>query len=100
MDSLVQTRLNEEIEDVDENTEIGDAAQTSSVENSDWAIRMGTQYRSVLLGHYTPRGFAVTGMAICVVHSKKEFRFPGETVAMVSRSLLDSGDVVPVYVTE
>lgn len=98
MDGLIRTRLNREIEEA--NTDMDETAAASSMDTPDWAMQMGDKYRSVLLGHYAPRGFAITGMVVFSVDSKKPYRFPGKTVELVSRSLLDFGDVAPVFVDE
>jgi hypothetical protein len=107
METLVQDRLNEEIAGEEDITQEGDDDdddeqddESSLADTTDWATQMGDEYRSVLLGHNTSQGFAITGMAILVTNPRNEYIFPAETVEKVSRSLYDSGDAAKVYASE
>jgi tetratricopeptide (TPR) repeat protein/tRNA A-37 threonylcarbamoyl transferase component Bud32 len=100
MDTLVVDRLTSEIEGHEDITQDGTDEETSCMETADWATQMGEEYRSVLLGHTTSEGYALTGMAILVTSPKKTFKFPAETVEVVSRALFDSGDVAKVFAAD
>ncbi len=91
LDAMAQRYLSAEIEDAQEKTmsvaDLGAAAPGH--ETSEWHER----FRSVLLGHRTGRGFAITGLAVMVMAPNEAFSFPNDVLFAVSKSLLDAGDV-------
>jgi hypothetical protein len=100
MDTLVGDHIHEEVEGSEEITQDGTDEVSSSMEITDWATQMGEEFRSLLLGHNTPQGYAITGMAIMVTSPKKLFKYPAEAVEVVSRSLFDSGDVAKLFAAD
>jgi hypothetical protein len=67
--------------------------ETSIYEKSDWIGFRGEKYHPLLIAHQTREGFAITGMAVLLVDPTRRFVFPSETVAAISKSLLEMGDV-------
>jgi tetratricopeptide (TPR) repeat protein/tRNA A-37 threonylcarbamoyl transferase component Bud32 len=100
MDTLVGDRINEEVEGSEEITQDGTDEESSRMETSDWATQMGEELRSILFGHNTQQGYAITGMAIMVTSPKKLFKYPAEAVEIISRSLYDSGDVAKLFAAD
>jgi hypothetical protein len=97
MDTLVRLRITNEIEGTADIT-----VETTDIENpqlvtEDWAVTLGSEYRSIILGHYEPEGFALTGLAVLVIDLNSEIKRPIDTVQAISRSLLQAGDVAKVF---
>jgi hypothetical protein len=65
-----------------------------------FALQGGEQYRLILLGHNTKRGYGITGVAVMLLDQENEFRYPADIIEIVSRFMEESGSVdtfVTVY---
>jgi tetratricopeptide (TPR) repeat protein len=60
----------------------------------------GEEHHCIVLGHATREGFALTGLAFLLTDPNTAYNYPAKTVAIVSRALLESGDVARVYAAE
>ncbi len=97
LDPMVERYLSAEIEAGEEVTMTSYDRETPADMKSDWSGYGGGLLRPLLLNHNTDHGQAITGIAVLVLEPGREFRFPGEAIASVSKSLLDAGDVATVY---
>jgi hypothetical protein len=97
MDMLVEDRFSDEIEGKSDMTQFSTEEEASSVCTVDFATQLGQDYRSVILGHNMPQGFAITGIAVLITNPKKTFKYPAETIHVFSKALLESGGVATVY---
>lgn len=97
MDTLVKLRMTDEIEGTADMTAATADMEKPQLDTADWAVALGSEYRSIVLGHYEEEGFALTGLAVLVVDPCKEFKRPIDTAQAISRSLLDAGDVARVF---
>jgi hypothetical protein len=99
LDALVQECLSAEIEGTNDMTMASAASEivSSVTERTDWSGQQGENYHPVVIGHRTPKGFAVAGLAVLLVDPSKTYIFPGKIVAAISKSLVDAGDITAAY---
>ncbi len=96
MDEVAKQHLQAETDDSSDITmTVADLAATSASQLG-WTNHRGEEYCPVLLGHEKEDGFCITGLAVLLPHPGKRFVLPVEAAAVVSRGLLEAGDVTAV----
>jgi hypothetical protein len=82
---LARRRL---LAEASEDLTTADEEQETPQEGSDnWVGPQGDKYYPLVLGHTTPEGFAVAGLAVLRVNSDNRFEYPSELIASVSKVL-------------
>jgi hypothetical protein len=94
MDSLVADHLNTELREVDDVTVATAEATENSKAVETWRGPNGERYFPLTLGHNSDIGFVITGVVVLCLDPLNRFNFPTQLLPLVSKSLLDAGDVV------
>ncbi len=97
MDTRVKEYLEAETAESEEMTRtVADLGGSDAVQ-SHWVNEQGLDYLPVVLAHDREGGYAITGLVLLVSDPEEEFDVPVELVAVLSKILADTGDVVTVY---
>jgi tetratricopeptide (TPR) repeat protein len=96
MDAMVGSYLADELEGGEGVTVQGDPADGLANQNESWNLRQFEQYRPLVLGHHTERGYSITGVAVLVKDPTRIFAIPGDAATALSKSLFDAGDVTAI----
>lgn len=96
IEGLVRSYLISEVESESDHTIAGDETAFSSNADFEWKNEEGAVFHPLLLGHSAEAGYAVTGVAVLLINPDRLFKFPGDEVVALSRSLADSGDIDPI----
>ncbi len=97
MDTIVREYMQAETDEArDVTMTVADFGEPLSSQ-FDWTNQEGEEFCPVLLGHETEGRFCITGVALLLPDSSKGFALPAEAVVVVSRALLEAGDVAPVF---
>jgi hypothetical protein len=99
IDGLVRNYLISEVESNSDHTVVSDATAYSSDMDFEWKNEEGAVFHPLLLGHSGEEGYIVTGVAVLLVNPDSLFKFPGDEIIALSRSLTDSGEVDPILAT-
>jgi hypothetical protein len=94
MDSLVADHLDAELREVDEVTVATAEATENSKAAEAWRGPNGERYFPLTLGHNSDIGFLITGVVVLCLDPSSRLNFPAQLLPLVSKSLLDAGDVV------
>lgn len=94
IETLVKNHLIVELDDTRDVTAMGDDEESYLEQITKWTGVSSDKYHPVLLGHYTKSGFAVTGLAVLLLDPTKGFKYPSELIDVVSRFLMNYGDIV------
>ncbi len=94
MDSLVADHLDAELREVDDVTVATAEATQNSKAVETWRGPNGERYFPLTLGHNSDLGFLITGVVILCLDPLNKLNFPAQLLPLVSKSLLDAGDVV------
>jgi len=97
LDEMVQEYLSKNITDEEDDTAHYDGVEASSTDTFDWLSQEGERHIPILLGHYTPKGFTVSGVAFLFIDPEQSFNFPSDTVVSISKIFVDSGDVSSIH---
>ncbi|MBN1652688.1 MAG: protein kinase [Deltaproteobacteria bacterium] len=92
IESLVKSRIRDEIERIEDAT-IAVADIEKGCGDTDWTCQEGSKYHALLLIHPSEEGIALTGMAVLLNEPEQPFVYPSEAVTTISRLLADRGDV-------
>lgn len=96
LETTVRSYLSSEIAISSDNTVASSDSGSSSSAILDWTNEEGAVFHPLLLAHNSNEGFVLAGVAVLLVNPNRLFRFPGEEVVSVSRSLVETGDVEPI----
>jgi hypothetical protein len=96
LDAMVSSFLTAEIDDVQNVTVQTIFAELPANKTSAWTIRQREQYRPLVLGHHTEKGFNITGVAVLVKDPNRIFVIPSDALAALSKSLFDAGDATAI----
>ncbi len=100
LDAMVRDYLSAEVEQIAGETPIDEEVLTSMGDGDESAIftcGQGERYYPLLLNHPLGQRTVVTGLAVLLLAPDQKVVPPSETVAAVSRALLDAGDVTVYY---
>jgi serine/threonine-protein kinase len=78
-------------------SDTADPGEGSSIDAA-WTSVDGRCYRPMLLNHVGPEGFFATGLVVLASESARKLRIPGETMAFLSRTMVQSGDLQAVLI--
>lgn len=81
-------------------TTSSDSQDDDASDALDWQDEEGREYRPVLLSHNPGGGMTVTGLAVLVLGTVSEFRYPTEIAAAISRFYADAGDTSMLVATD
>ncbi|MBN1655661.1 MAG: protein kinase [Deltaproteobacteria bacterium] len=97
IDEMVRARFYDEVAST---TEVG-TQQEQSVSTSTNLTEItstdSVKHHSVILGHYTQEGFAVTGIAVLLFDPSNRYDYPANFVTAISKVLADTGDTSLIY---
>ena len=94
MDSLVAGYLDTELREGDDVTVATAEATQNSKAIETWRGPNGERYFPLTLGHNSSIGFLITGVVVLCLDPLNKLNFPAQLLPLVSKSLLDAGDVV------
>ncbi|MBN1654218.1 MAG: protein kinase [Deltaproteobacteria bacterium] len=92
MDTMVKSYILSEVEDSDDSMHRSSSIDSALEKTVRWTEQKKERYRPLVLGHNTPRGFGITGLAVLVLSRDRVFNFPGDALTAVSKFLIDAGD--------
>ncbi len=93
MDATVTQYVQRQTDDCGDATMTAGAFSEAASSEFDWRNDHGDEYFPLLLGHDSDEGFLITGVAVLLPNPEVEFMSPVEAAAIVSKSLLEAGDV-------
>jgi len=96
IDALARSSIANEMDETNDRT-LTVGAQEASRSDSVCTGSQGERYSSVILGHYTSHGFALTGVAILVSDADKPFSISDNAIFAISSSFAKAGDVSLLY---
>jgi serine/threonine protein kinase len=96
IDQLINARVAEEIAGAGATEMVGGEAGLRAGEDVTDQGETMSNYRTILLGHFADEKYIITGIAMLIMDPDKRFNYPGHTVEILSRSFVDTGDVVGV----
>ncbi len=100
IDTLVKDYLSAELDETDVVTMTqADVAEGTQGDGA-WVATDGGHLMPVLLAHDTEDALAIAGVVVLRVQSTDRLHVPYKLLALVSRSLMDAGDVVTAYAAQ
>jgi hypothetical protein len=78
-------------------SETGSEDSGSALERA-WTSAEGRYYKPVLLNHVDSEGFVASGMVVLAYESLRTVRVAADTTTMLSRTMVQSGDLKPVRI--
>ncbi len=93
IDKMAREYLAAELDETTHVTVTGMNLKSTAGSSTAWTVSDNAQYRPVLLGHHSEKGYAITGLAVLLLDATGEFKMPFDVIMAVSRALCNSGDV-------